>query len=138
MFSKNKKANESDMILIEDRATADREQRDTYRYVFAPEKRLSMQFKGKTVEIMDISAGGLAFKNRGFSRYDSDQVSLVLEMPNFNGNPCFKAHTRILHITANHFCHCIFEDCSVDEYEIVHKYVLEMQKQDLNSKGSSR
>ncbi len=120
------------MILSDDSESVDREQRDAFRYVFVPEKRLPMQFKGKSVEIMDISAGGLAFENKGFCQYDSDEISLVLKMPNFKGNPVFRARTRILHISSNHFCHCIFENCTVDEYEVVHKFVLEMQKKKLS------
>lgn len=138
MFSKKKKINVPDMILMDEMGPDNPEQRDAFRYVFSPEKRLSMQFKGKTVDIVDISAGGLAFKNQGFLQYESDEISLVLEMPNYKGDPVFTAHTRILHITSNHFCHCIFENCSVDQYEIVHKYVLEMQKQDLNFRKNSR
>jgi len=132
------KNNEPDLILIDEMNDANREKRYSFRYVFAKENRLSMKFKGITVEITNISAGGLAFKNQEFSKYDSDEISLLLEMPNFYGEPVFNAHIRILHITSNHICHCIFENCSVDDYEIVHKYVLEMQKIDLNSKDSYR
>ncbi len=90
-----------------------------------------MTFYGKTVSILDISAGGLACTNNGFNKYDIDRVSLELEIPNLPGTSVFNAQVRILHLTRNDICHCIFENCSVDEYEVIHKYVLEMQKQDL-------
>jgi len=134
LFSKKKKIDLADVILVDEiyPHNGNREQRDTFRYIFTPEKRLSMQFMGRTLEILDISAGGLAFANHGFKQYEADKISLALEMPNYNENPVFTAQTRILHITANNICHCIFENCAVEEYEIIHKYVLEMQKQDLN------
>lgn len=134
MFSKKKKAKDLDMILVDDVDQDRHEQRDAFRYVFESEERLSISFKGKMVEIFNISAGGLAFKNQGFDRYESDTVSLALDIPNFIGNPVFSAQARILHISSNHLCHCIFENCTVDDYEIIHKYVLEMQKQKLNSR----
>jgi len=121
------------MILIDDIDTNEnREQRNAFRYIFTPENRLSTQFIGKTVEILNISAGGLAFENRGFKQYDADSISLPLEMPHYNTSPVLSAQIRILHITSNHICHCIFENFTVDEYEMIHKYVLVMQKQDLN------
>lgn len=138
MFSKKKKTSEPDVILVDnmvgDMDPDGREQRDAFRYIFAPDKRLPMTFKEKNVEVFDISAGGLAFKNRGFKQYDADKVVLMFDMPNHNRGSVFSAKIRILHISSNHLCHCIFENCTVGEYEIIHKYVLEMQKQDLNAR----
>ncbi|WDP88218.1 MAG: PilZ domain-containing protein [Desulfobacter sp.] len=128
---KKKKTAKEPPILTDDLGIHDK--RDAYRYIFPESQRLAMSFKGKTVALLDISAGGLAFENQGFSQYDADRITLSLDMPNFTGDPRFTAWTRILHITANNVCHCIFEDCRVDEYEVVHKFVLEMQKRDLNA-----
>jgi len=107
------------------------DQRASFRYVFKKENRLYINFKDKKVKVLDISAGGMAFENSGFSKYDHDEVSLNLEMPNFRGNPRLKTQVRILHLTRNNICHSIFENCSVDEYEMIHKFVLEMQKKDM-------
>lgn len=111
------------------------DQRASFRYVFRQKDQPAIRFKDRTVRVYDISAGGIAFENRGFSQYDADEVSLDLQMPGFYGDPVLSARVRILHITANEICHSIFENCSVDEYEMIHKYVLEMQKKDLRQRS---
>lgn len=126
MFWKKKTRTEAQSDLIEDK-----DQRAAFRYVFKKTDQPVMIFKGKEVRILDISAGGLAFENKGFARYDADQVSLHLEMPNFYGEPILSARVRILYLTQTNICHSIFENCTVDGYEMIHKYVLEMQKKDL-------
>lgn len=110
------------------------DQRASFRYIFKKSDRPTMVFKGKTVTVYDISAGGLAFENQGFSKYDADHITLDLDMPNFHGDSVLSARVRILNLTTNRICHSIFENCSVDEYEMIHKYVLEMQKKDLKSR----
>ena len=106
-------------------------QRDAFRYAFRPDQQFSIRFKNKQVTVLNISAGGLAFKNQGFSPYDSDYVHFQLEIPNFLGDPSFSADLRILRIDENDVCHCIFEQCPLVHHELIHKYVLEMQKNDL-------
>jgi hypothetical protein len=121
--------------IIEPLATLETDnQRETFRYVFKKDSCLSMVFKEKPIKVLDISAGGMAFINNGFEQYESDQINLFLEIPNFNGNSRFTALVRILNITEKEVCHCIFENLTIDEYEIIHKYVLEMQKKDLKAK----
>lgn len=111
------------------------DQRETFRYVFTKNKSLSMVFKQKPVTILNISAGGMAFTNNGFKQYEADQVTLFLAIPNFRGDSRFPALVRILNITKNGTCNCIFENLTIEEYEIIHKYVLEMQKMDLKTQS---
>ncbi|WDP86651.1 MAG: PilZ domain-containing protein [Desulfobacter sp.] len=110
------------------------DQRASFRYVFSGNTQLAIKFKGREVNLTDISAGGLGFSNPGAKQYDSDKISLILNMPNFTGDPALNVQIRILHISANQICHCIFENCTVQEYEVIHKFVLEMQKQDLKKR----
>lgn len=110
------------------------DQRAAYRYVFRPGQGISIKFKGKSVRVTDISAGGLAFINRGFKKYDTDTISVDLDIPNYPGDRRFTGQLRILHLNREGICHCIFENCTVDDYEFIHKYVLELQKQDLKNK----
>ncbi|MCP4023950.1 MAG: hypothetical protein GY729_19060, partial [Desulfobacteraceae bacterium] len=42
----------------------------------------------------------------------------------------FCADLRILTIDDDNHCHCLFENCNLADYELVHQYVLEMQKKD--------
>jgi hypothetical protein len=107
------------------------ELRNAFRYRFKKGRGLTIRFKGKEVAILDISAGGLSFENQGFQPFDVDTIQLTLDIPNFIGNPLFSVGLRILTIDENHLCRCIFEQCSLEQYELIHKYVLEMQKNDL-------
>ena len=90
-----------------------------------------MDFKQKAVKVLDLSAGGMAFKNEGFIQYDVDQITFLLNLPNSVGNLKFTAQLRILNINNKGICHCIFENCTIEEYEMIHKFVFEMQKMDL-------
>ncbi len=114
------------------------DQREAFRYVFKGDRHLSMIFKETSVQILDISAGGIAFKGEGFRRYDADQISLFLDIPNFRGDITFSARLRILNITGNGICHCIFENCTIEKYEMIHKYVLEMQKNEMISNSKKQ
>lgn len=107
------------------------DQRSSFRYVFKKDRQLSMTFKENIVQLLDLSAGGMAFKNKEFKKYDFDQATLVLDISNYSKDPVLIAQVRILNISQSNICHCIFENCTVEEYEMVHKYVFEMQKQDM-------
>ncbi len=113
------------------------EQRDAFRYIFKGDT-LSMDFKKKSVKLLNISAGGMAFKDNGFTQYDVDQITLVLDIPNYMGDTKFSARLRILNITGNGICNCIFENCVIEEYELIHKYVLEMQKNEIRADSKTR
>ncbi len=107
------------------------DQREAFRYVFKENRHLPMDFKQKAVKVLDLSAGGMAFKNEGFIQYDVDQITFLLNLPNSVGNLKFTAQLRILNINNKGICHCIFENCTIEEYEMIHKFVFEMQKMDL-------
>lgn len=107
------------------------DKREAFRYIFPDNKGLSIRFQDKKIEILNISAGGMAFKNRGFSQFDFDFIKFELDIPDFKGDPTFFAGLRILKIDRTDICHCIFEQCSLEQHELIHKYVLEMQKNDL-------
>lgn len=109
------------------------EQREAFRYVFREDQHLPMEFKQTPVKVLDISAGGMAFRNKGFVQYDVDQIIVFLNLPNYTGNGKFTAQLRILNINTKGICHCIFENCTIEEYEMIHRYVLEMQKMDLKT-----
>jgi len=110
---------------------ADDDKREAFRYIFKKDHCLSMDFKQQAVKVLNISAGGLAFKGDGFTQYDVDQITLFLDIPNWRGVNKFSAQLRILNISTNGICHCIFENCTIEKYEIIHKYVLEMQKSEI-------
>jgi len=107
------------------------ELRHAYRYKFKEGRGFSLFFKGKEVTVIDIGAGGLSFKNQGFQPYEVDQVRFSLDIPNYKGSTSFSAGLRILIIDEDNLCHCAFEQCPLEQYELIHKYVLEIQKHDL-------
>ena len=114
------------------------DQREAFRYIFKGDLRLSMDFKQKPVQVINISAGGMAFRDEGFAQYDVDQIHLILDIPNYRGELEFSAQLRILDISDQGICHCIFENCTIQEYEIIHKYVLEMQKKEMMRKSGNQ
>lgn len=107
------------------------DQRESFRYEFREDQRLDLFFMQKNVSILNISAGGMAFENQEFEQFDFDFIKFKLDIPNFKGDSTFFAGLRILKIDANNICHCIFEQCSIEQHELIHKFVLEMQKNDL-------
>jgi len=107
------------------------DKREFFRYEFTKNRSLEIQFKEKSITVLNISAGGMAFENNGFVQFDFDFIKFDLDIPDFHGDPTFFAGLRILKIDTNNICHCIFEQCSLEQHELIHKYVLEMQKNDL-------
>ncbi len=106
-------------------------QREAFRYVFSYHERLTLRFLGRTVTVVDISASGMAFLDQGFSQYDADHIQMDLDIPNYRESTFFSARARILFISRERICHCIFENCTIEQYEMLHKYVLELQKKRL-------
>jgi hypothetical protein len=121
-----KKKNETDSISFDSA-----NDRTAYRYDFKKGKGIQAEFKEKKVLILNISAGGIAFENKGFQAFDFGFIKLNLTMPNFKGDSNFYAGLRVLNINEENICHCLFEQCSLEQHELLHKYVLEMQKNDL-------
>jgi len=115
-----------------------KDQREAFRYIFKGDRSLAMDFKGKPVRVINISAGGMAFRDEGFTRYDADQIHLHFDIPNYRGETLFSAQLRILDISNQGICHSIFENCTIQEYEIIHKYVLEMQKKDMTATSRNK
>ncbi len=105
--------------------------REAFRYAFKPGTGFDLEFKGQQVKVINISAGGLSFENTHFSRLDSAPVHLCLDVPNYIGHTDFTVDLKILTIDENNVCHCIFERCTPEDQELLHKYVLELQKNDL-------
>ncbi len=125
MFWKKKKQ-ETDSIIHDTK-----DKRDSYRYEFVAGDCITIIFKEKERDILDISAGGMAFNNDGFQQFDFDYINFTLIIPGFIGDSSIFAGLRILKIDDKNICHCIFEQCSLEQHELIHKYVLEMQKNDL-------
>jgi hypothetical protein len=125
LFWKKKKL-EIDSIIHDTK-----DKRNAYRYEFVTGDCITIIFKEKERDLLDISAGGMAFNNDGFQQFDFDYINFSLSIPGFIGDSSIYAGLRILRIDDKNICHCIFEQCSLEQHELIHKYVLEMQKNDL-------
>lgn len=99
--------------------------------MFKNDAGFKIKFKGKLLDPINISAGGIAFANQEFALLDFDYVSFTLKIPNQTKEISFFAGLRVLQIDEDNICHSIFEQCTLDQHELIHKYVLEMQKKDL-------
>ena len=108
-----------------------KDRRESYRYDFNKGPGFWIEFKGEKVRVLNISAGGLAFENKGFKQFDFDLIKFTLDIPNYKGDSTFVARLKILEIDKNNICRSIFEQCPIEQHELIHKYVLEMQKNDL-------
>ncbi|ACN15953.1 hypothetical protein HRM2_28650 [Desulforapulum autotrophicum HRM2] len=125
MFWKKRRPH-TDMLIHE---TPDK--RDTFRYTFALPRPPVIQFLNTTVELIDISAGGVSFKNHGFNPGDRDRITLHLgdEEIRFKYKLCIVI--VIVSIDAHKICHCLFEAPDVDQTEAIHRFLLLKQKKDI-------
>ncbi len=108
------------------------DQRDSFRYDFKAGQGIKIKFKETHLELINISAGGVGFANQGFETLDFGYINFTLNIPQSHTKQIsFFAGLRILKIDEENVCHGIFEQCTLDQHELIHKYVLEMQKNDL-------
>ncbi|WP_300462788.1 PilZ domain-containing protein [Desulfobacula sp.] len=108
-----------------------KDQRESFRYHFKTDQGFTIEFQGKKVMVLNISAGGISFYNEGFRQFDVDDITFTLDIPTMMKPPTFQVGLRILTLDQDNICHCIFERCTLEQHELIHKYVLEMQKNDL-------
>jgi len=99
-------------------------QRCAFRYKSEDLNRPGFVFLGQQVKLIDISASGASFRNRGFAAGDSGPVELVLN----NSVHPMPLTIKIIMIDSKDVCHCCFEKITEEQKEILHHYVLMKQK----------
>jgi c-di-GMP-binding flagellar brake protein YcgR len=104
------------------------EVRGAFRVQPLPKQPIAFLFSGKRVNAMDISAGGISFKNNGF--LDGKTENIKFKLP---GDPrVLEVKLQIVRIIKEkNICCCQFVDMQPDEDDQVARYVLERQKYDL-------
>ena len=127
MFWKEKQ-NNSETFLFESN-----DRRLAYRVSPRANTPIIFEFGGEKVQAVNIGAGGLAFKNKGFKRGDTQTIELLLPYQNITLAPILKIST----IDDQNVCHCQFREIGEDEVEAIHQYVLNMQKKIIKSKKTS-
>jgi hypothetical protein len=118
-----KKKNKPDKKL-----NAPDEARQAYRIAPDPENPLFLNLEGNSLEIVEISSGGLAFKNQGLKENSSYMVDFVLPTGGI-----IKTRIKILRIDEEDICRCNFINLDVQSEDSLHRYVLVRQKDDLRS-----
>jgi len=112
----------------EKKLKAPEEARQAYRIAPDPENPLFLNLEGQSLEIVEISSGGLAFKNQGLKAASSYKIDFVLP----TGGSII-TRIKILRIDDEDICRCNFIDLDVQSEDSLHRYVLVRQKDDLRS-----
>lgn len=115
-------------IKQEKKIEAPEEARQSYRVTPDPENPLFLDLEGNSLEIVEISSGGLAFKNQGLKEGSSHTIDFVLPT-----GSAIKTRIKILRIDEKNICRCNFVNLDVESEDSLHRYVLVRQKDDLRS-----
>ena len=126
MFWKKKNKNKEEEPL-----KAPEEARQAYRVAPDLENPLFLNLEGTSLEIVEVSSGGLAFKNQGFKEGSEYKVDFVLPTGGL-----IKTRIKILRIDEEDICRCNFMNLDVESEDSLHRYVLVRQKDDLRSQNS--
>jgi len=110
------------------------DRRSSYRVLPPANAPIVFKFGGEKVQMVNISAGGLAFKNKGFKSGDTQTIELLLPYQNVTLAPILEINT----IDDQNVCHCRFREIGEDEVEAIHKYVLKRQKEVMQSQKASK
>lgn len=118
-------------IKQDEKLKAPKEARQAYRVVPDPENPLLLSLEGQSLEILEISSGGLAFKNQRFKAEDTLKVDFVLPT-----GGAINTRIKILRIDEEEICRCNFVNLDMKSEDALHRYVLVRQKDDLSSQNS--
>lgn len=115
----------------EDKLKPPEEARQAYRVAPDPKNPLFVNIEGNSLDIVEISSGGLAFKNQGLEEGSSYMIDFLLPT---GGR--IKTRIKILRIDEKNICRCNFINLDVESEDSLHHYVLVRQKDDLRSQYS--
>ncbi|MEC7641765.1 MAG: PilZ domain-containing protein [Nitrospinota bacterium] len=107
------------------------ETRQAYRVSPLPSEPIRFEFDGKEITVVDISMGGVSFKNENFAKGTTQEVSFVL--PGENVDISTKLAVVAI-LEAKNLCCCEFQDLNPDDEDAICDYVLDRQKEELKSK----
>jgi hypothetical protein len=128
LFWKEKQDN-SEMFFFESN-----DRRLAYRVCPHANTPIAFEFGGEKVQVVNIGAGGLAFKNKGFKSGDTQTIELLLPYQNVTLAPVLEIKT----IDDQNVCHCKFREIGEDEVEVIHNYVLKRQKEIMQSQKANK
>jgi c-di-GMP-binding flagellar brake protein YcgR len=109
------------------------DKRGTFRFEFDLQNRFEIEFKTKRIALLNLSATGMSFNNKGFTTNDSGIVKFFFTFKNLKSPVSMRLEMQIIKVDEENICHAIFTNCSEDNNEIIHKYVLEKQKEKIRA-----
>ena len=109
------------------------DKRKAFRFEFNKENHLEIEFKDKKLSIINISATGLSFNNKGLSLDDLGISKFLLAFSNHKSPVSIELEMQIIKIDSNNICHGIYKNISEDNIEMIHKYILEKQKEKIRA-----
>ena len=101
------------------------ERREAYRVQPSKDEPILFRLEDNTMEVKDISADGLSFKNENYSIGDVSSASI--DLPGLG--PTVTVTLQIIEIDQFNRCHCKFLKISGAGSERIHQYVLNCQKE---------
>lgn len=109
------------------------DRRSAYRVCPPANAPIVFEFGGEKVQVVNVGAGGLAFKNKGFKSGDTQSIELLLPYQSIT----LATILEINDIDDENVCHCQFRKIGEDEIDAIHQYVLNRQKKIIESKKAS-
>jgi hypothetical protein len=127
LFWKSKKT-EPELIDIE---TDDK--RSSFRV--CPHKKFPVHSSvdGCEVRIIDLGAGGMGFRNIHFR--EGDRYTASIKLSEYDRE--ISVDLYIISIDPNDICHCCFKKIKEDDVDAIHRYMLEVQKEELKEKKAA-
>ena len=117
-----KKAEEPDPELF---VLKTNERRNSYRVQPSKDEPILFRLEDKAIEVKDISAAGLSFKNDNYSI--GELFTVDIDLPGLG--PTVPATLQLIGIDQFNRCHCKFLRIDEGARERIHQYVLNRQKE---------
>jgi c-di-GMP-binding flagellar brake protein YcgR len=89
-----------------------------------PDDNLSIEIEGQSFQVMDISAGGVSFAAEGIESGSQLSTQLLLRLYQQK----VEVRIEVLFQDNQGICHCRFVELSPETSEILHHYILDLQK----------
>ncbi len=108
------------------------ERRSSYRVCPNEKYPVYLELNGVSVNVIDIGAGGLAFRNTNLKEENNFHVSIGLT----GRKALLNVDVHILRIDSRDICHCCFTKISDHDVESIHLYMLKVQKEEIKNRKS--
>lgn len=99
--------------------------RQFIRVLPSEDRPIPIHFDDHEKQAITISADGLSFQNRGYSR--GDAISVTISLPEYP--KAISVSIIIVDICRYDRCHCHFTDIDEEHRELIHQYCLARQKE---------